>query len=319
MIPRRAHFIWINTSDEGDLDAAPPPDYVARTELFRLAHPEWEVTVWTGRMIQALVFSASPGYYETTFLGYPYPVMRIDAARYFILREHGGVYMDMDQKLVAPLDPLLAAHPDADALVWEETYAFTQRTLTNSFIASAPGSALASRLVARLEDPYPYPGGDEEEARASKKATIFHFTGPTFFARVVEEVEREQRDQQQQGQHEQKPKPGAVVRLQGEIRNCGCCTDAEMEEAAREGGVYVMNENVGSWRGAMFGALRGTSCGLLETTGLPSSQRALMATMVVIGAAVIMLVVWAGISILRSRRRPAGPARAPSGSAPARA
>jgi len=43
-----------------------------------------------------------------TFDGYPYPIQRADAIRYFVLHHFGGVYIDLDDGCNRSLDPLLA-------------------------------------------------------------------------------------------------------------------------------------------------------------------------------------------------------------------
>jgi mannosyltransferase OCH1-like enzyme len=50
---------------------------------------------WSNDDVEQLLSREYPWFLET-YRSYPYPVQRTDAARYFILHQYGGFYMDMD-------------------------------------------------------------------------------------------------------------------------------------------------------------------------------------------------------------------------------
>jgi hypothetical protein len=248
MIPRIAHFIWLDFGDEaGNRRAAPPERSLRRVAAFREAHPGWQVKVWDGEGVHALVRRAAPEYYAQRFLAYPAPIMRVDAARYFILHEHGGVYMDMDYLLVRPLDALLEAHRSATSLVYEEETFNGSRAITNSFLVTAPGSPLTAALIEGLR------AAEAGPVAAGQPVTldyVYATTGPAFLAAAVRKL------------------ASPVVLLRDEIRNCGCCGEPEVAAARREGGVYLLNENVGTWKGGMASEARRLGCGALGVLGI---------------------------------------------------
>ncbi|KAM0247512.1 hypothetical protein ACHAQJ_009818 [Trichoderma viride] len=68
-------------------------------------HPGWEANVWTDEKASKFVEEKFPDLKEM-WDSYPYPVERIDALRYMLLYEYGGVVLDMDLKCTRALGPL---------------------------------------------------------------------------------------------------------------------------------------------------------------------------------------------------------------------
>lgn len=62
--------------------------------------------LWTDISARDFIAEQYP-WYLPTFDGYPYPIQRADALRYFVLHYYGGVYLDMDVGCRRSLDPLL--------------------------------------------------------------------------------------------------------------------------------------------------------------------------------------------------------------------
>jgi hypothetical protein len=93
-IPRVIHWLW--------LGAAPIPDVLTYyVETWRRLHPEWDARLWRDGMLPALSCHAS----VEAVTGFK---RRYDIFRLEILREHGGVIIDMDVEAIRPIDPLLA-------------------------------------------------------------------------------------------------------------------------------------------------------------------------------------------------------------------
>jgi len=57
--------------------------------------PDYEYKMWTDEDLDQLI-STKYSWFYPTFKGYDLKIKRIDAARYFILYEYGGIYADMD-------------------------------------------------------------------------------------------------------------------------------------------------------------------------------------------------------------------------------
>ncbi|KAH6603646.1 glycosyltransferase [Trichoderma cornu-damae] len=68
-------------------------------------HPGWEAHVWTDETASRFVEEKFP-HLKGMWDSYTYPVERIDALRYMLLYEHGGVVLDMDLKCRRALGPL---------------------------------------------------------------------------------------------------------------------------------------------------------------------------------------------------------------------
>lgn len=91
--PRLIHRMWPN-------DEFLKQDNTEITRNFNRCidlHKENFTTIlWTDVSIKNWMQSHYPQFISTLFDAYPFQIQRVDAARYFILYHHGGVYMDMD-------------------------------------------------------------------------------------------------------------------------------------------------------------------------------------------------------------------------------
>lgn len=65
-----------------------------------------EYKLWTDASSREFIIVNYP-WFLSTFDGYPYPIQRADAIRYFVLHHFGGIYMDLDVGCKRPIDPLL--------------------------------------------------------------------------------------------------------------------------------------------------------------------------------------------------------------------
>ncbi|MEM8995611.1 MAG: glycosyltransferase, partial [Acidobacteriota bacterium] len=72
----------------------------------RRLHPDFDYRLWTDDDNERLIAERYPWFFDT-YRGYRHPVERADAARYFVIYTHGGVYLDLDMECLRPLDPLL--------------------------------------------------------------------------------------------------------------------------------------------------------------------------------------------------------------------
>ena len=159
MIPRIIHQTWKTE--------AIPPQWQAAQQSWRDAHPEWEYRFWTDEDLERLVRERAPQLVPL-FQRYPDQIQRVDAARYVILYEHGGLYADLDMECVRPLDDLL----DAD-LVLPRT---TPLGLSNQLMLTRPGHPFLKEALEAL------PGSFERWQRwwLPRHFRILLTTGPLF-------------------------------------------------------------------------------------------------------------------------------------------
>lgn len=104
LIPKIIHQTYINESI--------PEIWQEPQQTCLDLHPDYEYKLWTDKKArefianeyattpqpqehQALTILRYPWFLET-FDGYPYPIQRADAIRYFVLHHFGGIYIDLD-------------------------------------------------------------------------------------------------------------------------------------------------------------------------------------------------------------------------------
>ncbi len=135
-IPKLIHQQW--------KDEMIPERFQAWHESWRKHHVDWEYRLWTDAMCRALI-ADHYDWFLPIYDAYTDEIKRVDAARYFILYHHGGLYVDLDYEAFRSLEPLLDG---AELLLTEEpplhlqTHAsklFLDKMLSNALMASRPG------------------------------------------------------------------------------------------------------------------------------------------------------------------------------------
>lgn len=137
MIPPILHQTWKTR--------AIPEEWREARRSWLDAHPRWTHRFWTDDDLDRLVRCRAPELYEF-WLSYPDQIQRVDAARYVILREHGGVYADLDMVCLRPFDSLLE-----NELVLPRTRPLG---LSNQLMAARPGHPLLCEAVEALPRAY---------------------------------------------------------------------------------------------------------------------------------------------------------------------
>jgi hypothetical protein len=155
LIPRVIHRIWLGPD--------PVPEMFEQyAETWRRHHPDWEIRLWRDGDLPALSCQAE---FERarTFKS------RYDITRLELLRQMGGVIIDLDVEALRPIDPLLGG-----------VSAFVGRTSTggrvgNQIIGAVPNHPLLEYAVGALR----------KTAGTAQNAS--HEAGPAFFSRIVQE------------------------------------------------------------------------------------------------------------------------------------
>jgi len=99
LIPKIIHQTWAN-------DSIPEVWQEAQKSCLDL-HQGYEYKLWTNAKSRDFIEKEYPWFLET-YDKYPYPIMRADAIRYFVLSHYGGIYIDLDDGCRRSLDPLLS-------------------------------------------------------------------------------------------------------------------------------------------------------------------------------------------------------------------
>jgi hypothetical protein len=156
-IPNKLHFIWHDWCQP-----YPPlkePENAGAEHLSTFwkqhydawvaLHPTWEVTIWNEFTSRQLIETQYPWFLRTyDFL--PYSIQRVDAARVFILLSYGGVYSDLDIKPETAIDSWITEANNANADIAAVASFGFPACVTNSFIASPPGSNTLWYLATKI-------------------------------------------------------------------------------------------------------------------------------------------------------------------------
>ena len=169
-IPPLIHYIWFR-----DLYASHPGDEVSiphsgsnAPDLCIQHNPTFFVKIWKETEVLDLI-DAHYAWFLPTWRAYRHPIQRVDAAKYFILYHHGGVYLDLDiscRKSLAPLVDFPMWFPKASPL-----------GVNNDAMASRKGHPLMWEMIINLEV--------RNKDLLSPWITVFWTTGPKFLSDML--------------------------------------------------------------------------------------------------------------------------------------
>lgn len=133
MIPRILHTMWVGSPL--------PLHLAAMMGTWKTLHPDWEYRYWTNRNMIPLV---NQELWDTAADITPQAPEQFqsDVARYEILHQFGGVWVDADFVCQKPLDPLMNAGPFAGRE--------TRRWLNNALIGVPAEHPLMTELIVKL-------------------------------------------------------------------------------------------------------------------------------------------------------------------------
>jgi len=169
-IPPLIHYIWYDNL------YPPPPQNSKRTipsnapELCEKYNPTFTIKIWNETEVLQLLHTDYP-WFLRTYTNYAEGVQRVDAAKYFILLKHGGIYADHDISCRKGLTPLLdfaAWFPRASPL-----------GINNDLMSARKGHPLMEMMVESLEG--------RDRSLVFPWLTIFWSTGPRFATDVLHE------------------------------------------------------------------------------------------------------------------------------------
>lgn len=157
LIPKIIHQTYINASI--------PAHWKAPQQSCIDLHPDYEYKLWTDKKSREFIAAEYPWFLET-FDGYPYPIQRADAIRYFVLHHFGGIYIDLDDGCNRSLDPLL-------------TYpAWVRRTTPTGISNDAMGAVPRHPFFLKAIDSLP----DYNRRWILPYITVMASTGPLFLS-----------------------------------------------------------------------------------------------------------------------------------------
>lgn len=70
-------------------------DYCATSCIGPIVLTQWVLQLWNVERSRSFI-KKEYGWFLNTYDNYRFPVQRIDALRYFLMRHYGGIYIDLD-------------------------------------------------------------------------------------------------------------------------------------------------------------------------------------------------------------------------------
>ena len=163
-IPHVIHQLWKN-----DII---PSRWRAAVASVRRYHKGWDYRLWTDEAMDRYLRERHPELHRT-FAAFNRSIMRIDAFRYVLMQDFGGLYCDLDYEFVRPYD-----YGGAELLLsLESDVAFGDDVdqIANYMFASAPGYPLWTDMLANLV---------AEPPVSKHPLDITALTGPAFLSRI---------------------------------------------------------------------------------------------------------------------------------------
>lgn len=141
---------------------------------WREKFPDYEYKMWTDEDLDDLIRIKYPWFYPT-YSGYDKKIKRIDAARYFIMFEHGGLYADMDFECVNNFDHLI---PDGKVSIAESPAKNDGRgeTHQNALMISPPGHPFWVNVFEELD-------------KNKTQSDVLYATGPQIIVSAINKCE----------------------------------------------------------------------------------------------------------------------------------
>ncbi|XP_074644372.1 uncharacterized protein LOC141901166 [Tubulanus polymorphus] len=143
-LPKRIHQTWKN-----ELIPVAMKDAIAS---WNEIHPDYEYWFWTDELAEEFIAKRFPNYISM-YRSYKLPIMRADAQRYFILYEFGGIYADLDMKVLRRLDDLVSVHTaliPQDHAVHRFIYWQVEDIPLNALMFSVPRHAFFRKVIKDL-------------------------------------------------------------------------------------------------------------------------------------------------------------------------
>jgi mannosyltransferase OCH1-like enzyme len=139
--------------------------------------PDWRYVLMTDEMNREFIEKHFPDFLEY-YDGFTYPIQRADAIRYAWLYVNGGLYIDCDFELLAPLDELFKQDHDLYLVSSANIY----EIITNEFMASKPGNPVWIEMMEEMKKP---PGF---WSLIDRHLEIMNTTGPMALTRVIKQT-----------------------------------------------------------------------------------------------------------------------------------
>jgi mannosyltransferase OCH1-like enzyme len=145
MIPKIIHQIWY----QGENNI--PEKYQINIQSIKNNHKDWQYIFWDDNSIKPNLSSIELELYNN----YQYMHQKIDFAKYVILNQMGGVYLDMDVKSLKPLDNLIDENQNKELIISKTNTNYFESIISclnlecynNGIIISSPNNKILKEII----------------------------------------------------------------------------------------------------------------------------------------------------------------------------
>jgi mannosyltransferase OCH1-like enzyme len=153
-----------------------PESFLQMSGTWKDHHKGWDYLFWTDEMNRDFIKSHFP-YFLDIYDSYPFPIQRVDAVRYFILYQYGGVFVDMDFECLSGIDLLIR---DSECVFGKEPLDHCEIhqkdfIISNAFMAAAPRFHFLEYILRNLQD--------EDAQTDHPNDKVLESTGPFMLSR----------------------------------------------------------------------------------------------------------------------------------------
>lgn len=175
-IPKIFHQVWFDFKEGNGYEF--PEAFEKYRESWLILHPEWEYRLWTEDDFLKILPQ------ELTELYYSYNKMikKVDFAKFVILFQFGGVYIDCDEECLKNIEELMGEYDVVLAFDYKIDKFVPNMSIINSFFASIPNHPLFSYLI--------------DACPKFKDNWVCHATGPTFIGKQFYEYYNNEKNQE---------------------------------------------------------------------------------------------------------------------------
>lgn len=184
---KHIHQIWLQGS------VHMPERFQSNVDEVKNLHPDWKYTLWDDMEIIKLLRSKNKIFGDSLIDIYyklQHLHQKVDFARYIILHEYGGAYVDMDAKSIQSMDNLLIEYQNYEMIVSKLNLNFIENLIAtgsryfinNGVIIAKKQAMILEKLIREIINDYECKGW----IRTMKIICINETTGPKKFTQVIQ-------------------------------------------------------------------------------------------------------------------------------------
>jgi mannosyltransferase OCH1-like enzyme len=167
--PKIIHQTWKTTNI--------PKKWKISQKQWKKLHPTWEYRFWTDKDLENFIKDKHPEFLDI-WKTYPYQIQKVDAVRYFILNDFGGIYSDLDIVPRLPLDEYVENMTTEAMFVPSANFQYMQ-CFTNAFMISHKGALIWQRVLDELSVK------NKKWWYLGKHLLVMNTTGPYMLTRAI--------------------------------------------------------------------------------------------------------------------------------------